>query len=167
MEYTNCNINISKDNQSFCFAYTFNVNTTFQDLLEYFAYLYPSLKVCLCYDFQVMLHNYNYFYITKETKLTEYSNYLNNLQLYNNQIKCVHNNHIFLLFSKTDIFNTLSKQLNALNNNKNKEINELNNQIKLLSDINKKNSGLNEILNKKKKEIEELNKEIEQLKQRI
>ena len=102
MEYTNCNINISKDNQMFSIYYTFNQITTFQDLLEYFAFLYPSLKICQCYDFQMM--NYDYIYIAKETKLAEYSNHLNNLQLYNNnQTKCVHDNQNFLLFSKKDI----------------------------------------------------------------
>jgi hypothetical protein len=39
MVYTNCNINISKDNQMFSIYYTFNQDTTFQDLLEYFAFL--------------------------------------------------------------------------------------------------------------------------------
>ena len=54
MAYTNCEINISKDNQIYSIAYTFNYSTTFQDLLEYFSYLYPSLKICQCYDFRVM-----------------------------------------------------------------------------------------------------------------
>ena len=164
MEYVNCNINISLDNQIFSIAYTFNQKTTFQDLLEYFAYLYPSLKICQCYDFQIMINNYNYFPITKETKLVEYSNYLNNLQLYNNnQTKCVHDNYNFLLFSKINIFNILSKQINVLNNNKSKEITELNNKNKLLNDINKNNDILKELLSDKNKEIKELNDKIEQL----
>ena len=165
MENTSCNINISKDNQMFSIYYTFNQKTTFQDLLEYFAYLYPSLKICQCYDFQVMLNNYNYFLITKETKLVEYSKFLNNLQLYNNQTKCVHENHNFLLFSKTEIFNTLSKQFNALNYNKNKEINVLNNKINQLSDKIKTNDELIQILNNKDKEIEQLKQENAKLKQ--
>ena len=154
MEYVNCNINISKDNQIFSIAYTFNQKTTFQDLLEYFAYLYPSLKICQCYDFQIMLNNYNYFPITKETKLVEYSNYLNNLQLYNNnQMKCVHDNYNFLLFSKINIFNILSKQINVLNNNKSKEITELNDKIEQL---NKENKKLNTFL-----KINDINKKHE------
>ena len=164
MEYVNCNINISIDNQIFSIAYTFNQKTTFQDLLEYFVYLYPSLNICQCYDFQIMLNNYNYFPIAKETKITEYSNYLNNLQLYNNnQMKCVHDNYNFLLFSKINIFNILSKQINVLNNNKSKEITELNNKNKLLNDINKNNDILKELLSDKNKEIKELNDKIEQL----
>ena len=110
--------------------------------------------------------NYDYIYIAKETKLAEYSNHLNNLLLYNNnQTKCVHDNQNFLHFSKKDIFNTLSIQFNTLNNNKNKEINELNNKIKHLSEIINKNWKLNEILNTKNKEIAELkhkNAELEQ-----
>ena len=102
MENTSCNINISKDNQMFSIYYTFNQITTFQDLLEYFAYLYPSLKICQCYDFQVMLNNYNYFLITKETKLVEYSKYINN------------NNYIIIkqnVFMKIIIFYFLVKQI--------------------------------------------------------
>ena len=95
MAYTNYEINISKDNQIYSIAYTFNYSTTFQDLLEYFSYLYPSLKICQCYDFRVMLVDYSYFNVSKNSLLSEYSNYLNNLQLYNEQVKCVHDNHIF------------------------------------------------------------------------
>ena len=162
MENTSCNINISKDNQMFSIYYTFNQITTFQDLLEYFAYLYPSLKICQCYDFEIMLNNFNFYSIEKESKLVEYSNYLNNLQLYNNKGKCEHDdNHNFLLFSKKDIFNTLSQQI--LNNKKDKEINQLNEKIKLLQETIKNNNGTNEILNNKNKEIFELKNKIEKL----
>ena len=162
MEYTNCNINISIDNQIFSIAYTFNQKTTFQDLLEYFAYNYPSLKICQCYDFEIMLNNYNYYCIEKKSKLVEYSNYLNNLQLDNNKGKCEHDdNHNFLLFSKKDIFDTLSQQI--LNNKKDKEINQLNEKIKLLQETIKNNNGTNEILNNKNKEIFELKNKIEKL----
>ena len=167
MEYTNCDINITINDQSFSIAYTFSPSTSFQDLLEYFVYLYPSLKLCQCYDFKVILNNFDYFDIPKNSTLAEYSNYLNNLQLYNNQTICVHDNHNFLLFNKIDIFTTLSKQFNALKNNKNKEINELNNKINLLNDIIKKNNELNEVLNIKTKEIEKLNLKIEELNQKI
>ena len=162
MPSTNCTINISLNNQMFSIAYTINQNTTFQDLLEYFAYTYPSLKICQCYDFEIMLNNYNYYCIEKKSKLVEYSNYLNNLQLYNNKGKCEHDdNHNFLLFSKKDIFNTLSQQI--LNNKKDKEINQLNEKIKLLQETIKNNNGTNEILNNKNKEIFELKNKIEKL----
>ena len=162
MPSTNCTINISLNNQMFSIAYTINQNTTFQDLLEYFAYNYPSLKICQCYDFEIMLNNYNYYCIEKKSKLVEYSNYLNNLQLYNNKGKCEHDdNHNFLLFSKKDIFDTLSQQI--LNNKKDKEINQLNEKIKLLQETIKNNNGTNEILNNKNKEIFELKNKIEKL----
>ena len=162
MPSTNCTINISLNNQMFSIVYTINQNTTFQDLLEYFAYLYPSLKICQCYDFEIMLNNYNYYCIEKKSKLVEYSNYLNNLQLYNNKGKCEHDdNHNFLLFSKKDIFDTLSQQI--LNNKKDKEINQLNEKIKLLQETIKNNNGTNEILNNKNKEIFELKNKIEKL----
>ena len=162
MPSTNCTINISLNNQMFSIVYTINQNKTFQDLLEYFAYLYPSLKICQCYDFEIMLNNYNYYCIEKKSKLVEYSNYLNNLQLYNNKGKCEHDdNHNFLLFSKKDIFNTLSQQI--LNNKKDKEINQLNEKIKLLQETIKNNNGTNEILNNKNKEIFELKNKIEKL----
>ena len=162
MPSTNCTINISLNNQMFSIAYTINQNTTFQDLLEYFAYNYPSLKICQCYDFEIMLNNYNYYCIEKKSKLVEYSNYLNNLQLYNNKGKCEHDdNHNFLLFSKKDIFNTLSQQI--LNNKKDKEINQLNEKIKLLQETIKNNNDTNEILNNKNKEIFELKNKIEKL----
>ena len=162
MPSTNCTINISLNNQMFSIVYTINQNKTFQDLLEYFAYLYPSLKICQCYDFEIMLNNFNFYSIEKESKLVEYSNYLNNLQLYNNKGKCEHDdNHNFLLFSKKDIFNTLSQQI--LNNKKDKEINQLNEKIKLLQETIKNNNGTNEILNNKNKEIFELKNKIEKL----
>ena len=162
MPSTNCTINISLNNQMFSIVYTINQNTTFQDLLEYFAYNYPSLKICQCYDFEIMLNNYNYYCIEKKSKLVEYSNYLNNLQLYNNKGKCEHDdNHNFLLFSKKDIFNTLSQQI--LNNKKDKEINQLNEKIKLLQETIKNNNDTNEILNNKNKEIFELKNKIEKL----
>ena len=162
MASTNCTINISLNNQMFSIVCTINQNTTFQDLLEYFAYIYPSLKICQCYDFEIMLNNYNYYCIEKESKLVEYSNYLNNLQLYNNKGKCEHDdNHNFLLFSKKDIFDTLSQQI--LNNKKDKEINQLNEKIKLLQETIKNNNGTNEILNNKNKEIFELKNKIEKL----
>ena len=162
MPSTNCTINISLNNQMFSIAGTINQNTTFQDLLEYFAYTYPSLKICQCYDFEIMLNNYNYYCIEKKSKLVEYSNYLNNLQLDNNKGKCEHDdNHNFLLFSKKDIFDTLSQQI--LNNKKDKEINQLNEKIKLLQETIKNNNGTNEILNNKNKEIFELKNKIEKL----
>ena len=163
MPSTNCTINISLNNQMFSIVYTINQNTTFQDLLEYFAYsIYPSLKICQCYDFEIMLNNYNYYCIEKNSKLVEYSNYLNNLQLDNNKGKCEHDdNHNFLLFSKKDIFDTLSQQI--LNNKKDKEINQLNEKIKLLQETIKNNNGTNEILNNKNKEIFELKNKIEKL----
>ena len=162
MPSTNCTINISLNNQMFSIVYTINQNTTFQDLLEYFAYTYPSLKICQCYDFEIMLNNYNYYCIEKKSKLVEYSNYLNNLQLDNNKGKCEHDdNHNFLLFSKKDIFDTLSQQI--LNNKKDKEINQLNEKIKLLQETIKNNNGTNEILNNKNKEIFELKNKIEKL----
>ena len=162
MPSTNCTINISLNNQMFSIVYTINQNKTFQDLLEYFAYLYPSLKICQCYDFEIMLNNFNFYSIEKESKLVEYSNYLNNLQLYNNKGKCEHDdNHNFLLFTKKDIFDTLSQQI--LNNKKDKEINQLNEKIKLLQETIKNNNGTNEILNNKNKEIFELKNKIEKL----
>ena len=162
MPSTNCTINISLNNQMFSIEYTINQNTTFQDLLEYFAYTYPSLKICQCYDFEIMLNNYNYYCIEKKSKLVEYSNYLNNLQLDNNKGKCEHDdNHNPLLFSKKDIFDTLSQQI--LNNKKDKEINQLNEKIKLLQETIKNNNGTNEILNNKNKEIFELKNKIEKL----
>ena len=163
MPSTNCTINISLNNQMFSIVCTINQNTTFQDLLEYFAYsIYPSLKICQCYDFEIMLNNYNYYCIEKKSKLVEYSNYLNNLQLDNNKGNCEHDdNHNFLLFSKKDIFDTLSQQI--LNNKKDKEINQLNEKIKLLQETIKNNNGTNEILNNKNKEIFELKNKIEKL----
>ena len=162
MPSTNCTINISLNNQMFSIVCTINQNTTFQDLLEYFAYNYPSLKICQCYDFEIMLNNYNYYCIEKKSKLVEYSNYLNNLQLDNNKGNCEHDdNHNFLLFSKKDIFDTLSQQI--LNNKKDKEINQLNEKIKLLQETIKNNNGTNEILNNKNKEIFELKNKIEKL----
>ena len=51
-QYENCQIIITVNNNYYYkIAYSYNNNTTFQDLIEYFSSLFPSLEICPCYDF--------------------------------------------------------------------------------------------------------------------
>lgn len=132
MNYTNSKINIFVKHNTYSFSYSYNKDTTFQDLIEYFSYLCPSLNICQCYHFQLynILMN-RYQKISKNSKLSDYSSYLNNLQLFTNQNICQHDNDNFLLYSKLNLFTLYANQSNALSE-KNKEIEDLKKKNQLL-----------------------------------
>jgi hypothetical protein len=52
MNYANSKINILVNNKTYSFFYSHKKDSTFQDLIEYFSYLCPSLNICQCYHFR-------------------------------------------------------------------------------------------------------------------
>ena len=136
MNYANSKINIFVNNKTYSFSYSHKKDSTFQDLIEYFSYLCPSLNICQCYHFRAAQNNNQsanqYQNISKSLKISDYLNYLNNLQLYPDQKNCQHNNNNnFLLYSKLKLYTAYANQINVLNE-KNKEIEELKRKNQLL-----------------------------------
>ena len=113
MDFVNSVINITVNKKTFSIYYSYNKNGTFQDLLEYFAFLCPNLNICQCYHFSSVSKD-KYFNIPKVSKISEYVYYLNNLILYKTENKCLHNKSNFLLFSKKDLFESAQKQQQEL-----------------------------------------------------
>ena len=142
MNHINCLINISINMKTYSINYAYTKNTTFQDLLEYFSYLYPELNICQCYHFMAAVPNAENFNISKFYKIADCSKFLNNLLLYTNGPKCKNYYEKCLLQSKFSILGNMKKINDDFNNQisaKNKTINDLNKKI---DDLNKKNTLL-------------------------
>ena len=135
MNYTTSKINIFVNNKTYSFSYSHKKESTFQDLIEYFSYLCPSLNICQCYHFRAAQYNNQlvnqYQNISKSSKISDYLSYLNNLQLYTTQKKCQHNNNNFMLLSKLNLYTAYANQNNILNE-KNEEIEDLKKKNQLL-----------------------------------
>ena len=133
MNFDKCKINITLNNLPYSFYYSYGQNTTFQDLLEYFAFLDPSLNLCQCCQFQASKDKKSYdeqcLIISNNSKIHEYSDYLNNLYIIKNKDKCKHCNSNYLKFSKKDIYSYFLKEIEKLMGQKNKEISELKQQM--------------------------------------
>ena len=52
MDHKNCQVNININYKTYSIYYSYRSNSIFQDLLEYFAFLYPEFKICQCYCFR-------------------------------------------------------------------------------------------------------------------
>ena len=148
--YENCQMIITINNNFYYkIAYSYNINTTFQDLLEYFSSLFPSLDVCPCYDFSVE-SNHNKQRVTKDSLIRNYSQYFNKLCIdKNNNIVCSHLNNNYLKSSKETIISFFQ------NEKKQNEIIVRNNFDK----VNKEKMLLQEKNNNKKVELAKIIKE--------
>ena len=154
-QYENCQMIITINNYYYKIVYSYNINTTFQDLLEYFAFLFPSLNVCQCYEF-ALKSNHNKKRISKDSLIRYYSQNFNNLFLEKNNINCFHLNNNYFKISKENMytyFQNEKKQNEAIIKNNwekaKKEIMELqekNNNLK--ADLLKKNIEMKDIENK-------------------
>ena len=72
--------------------YSYNAETTFQDLLEYIAYLFPENDICDCHKFAY--HNNHYKNeISKNYRIKDYKYNLGNLAIFKNNKKCSCNNN--------------------------------------------------------------------------
>ena len=138
MNFEKRKIIITVNNLDYSFYYSCNQNTTFLDLLEYFAFLVPSLKICQCYHFQASKDKKNFdencLIISSNSKIAEYSDYLSDLILVKAKNNCIHYNLYYLLYSKHNIVSYFQECIKKLNDKKNKEIAELKKKIKELTE---------------------------------
>ena len=158
MNFVNSSINITLNQKTYSIYYSYHANSTFQGLLEYFAFLCPSLNICQCYHFKSVLNGEN-LNISRASKISQYIEFLNNLTLFKGEEACQHTKSNFLLFSKFGLFTEAQKMNQKLlidNANKNKVIDNLKNEnekliqvingdpekIKMLKDLGVQNKNL-------------------------
>ena len=171
MSVNDCKVNISIKNKRYSFSYSYKQETNFQDLLEYFIFLYPNLDICLCYNFRAPsdhfyfqnANNFNMFDISKYDKISQYSNCLNNLILYRNDNRNKCNPFEKYLFKrKIDIISDYEKKIENLTNSLNKEIssrnNYINQQVEEINELKRKNALLIQGINGDLQIIEKLDK---------
>ena len=184
MEKNNKQIKVTINSQN-CgnIYYSFNKESKFQDLLEYLAFLFPTLNICECYEFSSSNQNTpsNKINIKKESLLSDYSSYLNTSNiLYLDKMNkiCSHShNNYYLNFSKEQIFSSYqekneknkelineNKSLNEQIKNKNKTIRDLTSQIKKSDD---NNSYLKQEMKIKNETIKDLKNQLKKLEDNI
>ena len=115
MSFTNCKIDILVNDKTYSIYYSYNDNTTFQDLLEYFSFLIPSLNICQCYNFQAFENkkniDNNLIIISKCSKITDYQDYLKNLRIIKVQKNCLHIQSNNLINSKEKIISFFENKI--------------------------------------------------------
>ena len=116
MDHKNCQINITVNDKTYSISYSYRNDSTFQDLLEYFAFLYPVLNICQCYHFRIIGRGDQNKIISKISNITAYSDYLKNLQLFNNTNgnKCAHSEENNLLYNKLFLDSEYTRKVNNL-----------------------------------------------------
>ena len=116
MFFDKCKIKIFVKNEVYPFHYAYNGDTTFQDLLEYFSFLFPKLNICECYHFlaseQIKSIDEKCILISFKSKISDYSNYLKNLVLNRKKDNCLHSNQKnYLQDSKKKIISSFEKEI--------------------------------------------------------
>ena len=168
-------VRIYAKSKRYNFFYSYNKNTTFLDLLEYFSYLFPELGICQCFGFQSKNYNnhnyYNYFndynqknnyiQIENDSLINRNSDYLYNLELTDkNKIKyCSHYNKNYLTYSKTKIISLLEEEISKLKNNNNDQTEKIKNLNREKNEKEMKINDLNRDKREKEMEINHLNRE--------
>ena len=152
MIFDKCKIKVFIKNEVYPFHYSYNRDTTFQDLLEYFSFLFPKLNICECYHFLTSDKkesiDENYILISYNSKISDYSNYLKNLVLKRNQDNCLHSKQKnYLHNSKKKIISSFQEEIE----NKNKEIDDLKKKIEILENRTKNKVVLEQQIDKKLK----------------
>ena len=147
MNFTKSNINITVNKKTFSIYYSYKKDSTFQDLLEYFAFLCPSLNVCQCFHFKVVNSGDQILNISKAYKISDYSSYLNNLTLYKIEAKCQHSDQNLFIYSKLAVITEYQKYIEKLQKeigNKNKTLTDKDKEIE---ELKKKNKLLIQVIN--------------------
>ena len=146
--------------------YSYNYKSTFQDLLEYIAYLLPELNICECFGFIALNNNFyynnnnKYFLIPNNNLISNYTSYLKDLYLNNiGKMYCTKHENNYLKYSKKSLFAFLEREKNS-NYSLQKENKNNKSEIINLKDKNKQN---NDKINKLKEEKEQKIKEINNL----
>lgn len=158
-----CNAKINlyiEEYESLTIVYSYNENTTFQDLFEYIVYLLQNENICSCYKFSTYYNYKKYEIENLNCKIKNYQAVLDNLYLSKNNSICFCNASNYLM-SKEEIINNYldlkrenSKQKNNINllEKQNKDNEKKNIQLK------KENKDINrEISNLKKENTEHMN----------
>ena len=178
--YVNINIYLPEINTSHGFIYYFNINSSFDDLLESFSYNFPSLKICPCYKIEVFnAFNNTYFRVNMKEKVNKYINSYNQYQLIRENNKCTCDKLIrnYFWISKLEIIskmNEYKKDLNKLEleisqykskeNKLSEKVSQLENENKKLKIENTELKNKNEEINKLKIQIKDQKNQIEKLK---
>ena len=135
-QYESLNIYVKESGKRYNFKYCYNVNSTFEDLLESFSYNNPDLKICPCYKIEY----YNYYsYSNKYEKVNmtenvnEYMNSNYRFQLFKENNECTCDEFIKDYFRepKLKIIKKLSEYSKQVNNLKNeiRENKSINNKL--------------------------------------
>ena len=164
------------------FYYSFNENSNFFDLLEYFSYIFPSLNICPCYELQFFNPNdYRYYDLDMETKVCGMIYFYKKYRTINKNNNCNCQFKDIFKLSKMKIIDEFSRLYNKINSLQNKiknnekiiedynnSENYLKNQNKDLirqkDNLNRNISNLKEKLNYSENRIRNQDKEIQQLK---
>ena len=147
MDFIKSNINITVNRKTYSIYYSYKKDSTFQDLLEYFAFLCPSLNICQCFHFKTANSGDQILNISKAYKISDFTNYLKNLTLYKNEAKCQHSVQNFLIYSKLSVITEFQKFIEKLQKeigNKNKTISDKDKEIE---ELKKKNQLLVQVIN--------------------
>ena len=168
----NINIYLPEINISQGFYYYFNINSSFEDLLESFSYNFPNLKICPCYKLEVYNEfNKAYFRVNMAEKVNKYINSYNQYQLVRENNKCTCDKLIKNYFwkpkleiiSKMNEYKTNSNKLELeISQYKSKE-DKLWEKLSQLEDENRKLKIENNELNKLKKQEKEQKEQIDNL----
>ena len=83
-------IYLKESGNSYNLQFCYNQNSTFDDLLEFFSYNYPDLKICPCY--KIEYYNKNNIYL-KVNMTDKVNNYMSSYAQYqfikeNNECNC-------------------------------------------------------------------------------
>ena len=149
MTFTNWIISITLNNKTYTIHYSYRNNMTFQDLLEYFAYLCPELNICQCYHFQGINPDKKIIHISKCNRLSDFTYYFRNIILYKDGDKCQHSGNKNNLYfnSKLDIISEYSNQIKNLQKDINDKIKDIENKIKDVENLKKEKNSLIDIIN--------------------
>ena len=177
-QYENCQIIITVNNNYYYkIAYSYNNSTTFQDLIEYFSSLFPSLEICPCYDFSIE-SNHKKNKIKKNSLIKNNVKSFNKLFLNKSNINCTHLYNNYLKSSKESIylfFQNEKKQNELIAKNNFEKVNQekmelmgeyndkkadLAKKINEIRDIKNENDELIKALEKKNKKIKDLENQI-------
>lgn len=174
MNYFNSEVNIYiPNNGKINIYYSYNQNSTFQDLLEYLAYIFPELDICNCFIFRFRNDKNNNFYfnndfeIDNQYKILKYSNYLKNLNLYKNKKYCSCKFKQYFKYSKSSIISFLGNSNDKLEKEVQNLQNEKTTDKSKISDLEKKNYYQNNEINILKKQKDNQSKNINNLEEKI
>ena len=159
-QYENCQIIITVNNNYYYkIAYSYNNSTTFQDLIEYFSSLFPSLEICPCYDFSIE-SNHKKNKIKKNSLIKNNVKSFNKLFLNKSNINCTHLYNNYLKSSKESIylfFQNEKKQNELIAKNNFEKVNQ--EKMELMGEYNDKKADLAKKIN----EIRDIKNENDEL----